>query len=736
LAKQKREERAMMGDECSEEHTFKPKVNPRPKYLEKGRQNSSDSLDMLTGSTANPNDVFEQPLPGSKPKVDHTAGIGFGFQNPPSPNSDALGNEMKRHPHKPPSQPHLQQHHSYPVEDSQPHSYQQPQLRQNQSYPNNEQTTQSPYKSKFMQQYDEQIRPPESTSASTTNVAEEVDANFFGSLRSGGNSSKGGGWNDDISNGEIPSLGPPKRKVSYRRRKATDNPNSEYPPAPTFSSNRTPHIQHSQSHDPPPWNGETEFDPESVPPSHYGNRSNAKSTPTSMTSNEGDEGFMGNQTAPRQGGDIGHARSRLSLLKTKMRRSDSGNNIVRPNNGEATNLPNTNNPPKQKSAPSQRQRQLQQAESGWNNDFADSSIPDVPQAKPNRRRQPQQQQQQHRQQQHAQAESGWNNDISDTHIPDVPQPTANRRRQPQQQEQQQDFAGGHPPRRQAPKQQPAQSRWNDSSEIECDVGSSSLPGSATGAYREQQQQQQRKPPRQVSAPRAQQHTQQQPQPEPQFQQQQYQEQQLPPDAYPPSGDPFAAGMEHAPVGEQKQCPDCGRKFNPSPYEKHIKICAKVFLEKRKAFDSKKMRIESVAADNPDIVKVLNEKEREERRLKNKGKQAPQSERAIAAAAKKAKWKSDSDAFRAAMRAGKEVSQAIASGGPMPAQTASVPDPSFVPCPNCGRTFNEKAAERHIPNCKNIKAKPSTLKRGSGGAGGKNGQIIKPAMTKLPGSKRR
>jgi hypothetical protein len=89
-----------------------------------------------------------------------------------------------------------------------------------------------------------------------------------------------------------------------------------------------------------------------------------------------------------------------------------------------------------------------------------------------------------------------------------------------------------------------------------------------------------------------------------------------------------------------------------------------------------------------------------------------------------------------MRAGKEVSQAIASGGPMPAQTASVPDPSFVPCPNCGRTFNEKAAERHIPNCKNIKAKPSTLKRGSGGAGGKNGQIIKPAMTKLPGSKRR
>lgn len=184
-------------------------------------------------------------------------------------------------------------------------------------------------------------------------------------------------------------------------------------------------------------------------------------------------------------------------------------------------------------------------------------------------------------------------------------------------------------------------------------------------------------------------------------------------------------MESAQVGEQKQCPDCGRKFNPSPYERHIKICAKVFVEKRKAFDSKKMRIESVAAENPDLVKVLNEKVKEERRGKKKGgKQgggaAPQSERAIAAANKKAKWKAESDAFREAMRAGKQVTHALATGGPMPEQVASAPDPSFVPCPNCGRSFNEKAAERHIPLCKNIKAKPTSLKRGTGGAGGKNG----------------
>jgi hypothetical protein len=26
------------------------------------------------------------------------------------------------------------------------------------------------------------------------------------------------------------------------------------------------------------------------------------------------------------------------------------------------------------------------------------------------------------------------------------------------------------------------------------------------------------------------------------------------------------------------------------------------------------------------------------------------------------------------------------------------DDGFVPCKHCGRTFNEKAAERHIPRC--------------------------------------
>ena len=47
------------------------------------------------------------------------------------------------------------------------------------------------------------------------------------------------------------------------------------------------------------------------------------------------------------------------------------------------------------------------------------------------------------------------------------------------------------------------------------------------------------------------------------------------------------------------------------------------------------------------------------------------------------------------------------------------DPSLddrVPCPHCGRKFNATAAERHIPKCSSIRAKPKTLVRGGNGQG--------------------
>lgn len=630
IAKQKREERAMMGDECTEEHTFKPKVNPRPKYLERGRHDSSDSLDQLTGGANIGNDIFEQPLPGSK-RSDPNA---IYSENPPSPSSDALGHEIKRYPHQPQVAP-----------------------SQNNATGASKDSVKSPYRSKFMQQYDEQVGGIVNSSCETKpNLAQEVDANFFSSLRSGGESStsQSKGWNDDTSNCDIPSLGPPTRKVSYRRRKSSNNSNSN---PPEYNSNRSIPSQQDQ----PSWNSDTQYEPTPTQNSRA-----MKPTPTAMVS---------------QGGDIGQARSRLSLLKNKMRRSDAANVPVRPNNGEATNLKNV--PKKQNSAPSRRDFQL--AEDGWNNDFSTPSASEIP--KPSRRRQS-------------------HSDQSDYTV--------------------RSGSGGLSSRRGNGQLQYNQNRWQDPNEMTENVGSTSLPNSAQGSDRAESFQDRNarlrkptSPPREGRPPRSQAHSgnQQHSARSIPSQQSGYD---IPPDAY-PSGDPFGGGMDEG-GGDQKQCPDCGRKFNPIPFEKHIKICAKVFKEKRKTFDSKKMRIESVAAENPDFKKVLNQQKKMDRRQKQSGKE---NDRALAASAKKAKWKADSEAFRAALRAGKAVAKAQATGGPMPEYVESAPDPSFIPCPNCGRTFNEKAAERHIPKCKDIRAKPSTLKRGTGGAGGKTGTRPNP-----------
>ena len=60
------------------------------------------------------------------------------------------------------------------------------------------------------------------------------------------------------------------------------------------------------------------------------------------------------------------------------------------------------------------------------------------------------------------------------------------------------------------------------------------------------------------------------------------------------------------------CPDCGRSFVQATLEKHIKICKKVFMKKRKAFDMKEAR------KNSDLEQFEKEKEMEGRR-KRRGK---------------------------------------------------------------------------------------------------------------------
>ena len=94
-----------------------------------------------------------------------------------------------------------------------------------------------------------------------------------------------------------------------------------------------------------------------------------------------------------------------------------------------------------------------------------------------------------------------------------------------------------------------------------------------------------------------------------------------------------------------------------------------------------------------------------------------------------KWKQQSKMFRESMRAARQVTVALESGAPLPPPIKSAPDPSLVLCPHCGRRFNEKAADRHIPQCQNIKAKPTMLKRGVGGGGGVNGAVVAKQASK-------
>ena len=57
------------------------------------------------------------------------------------------------------------------------------------------------------------------------------------------------------------------------------------------------------------------------------------------------------------------------------------------------------------------------------------------------------------------------------------------------------------------------------------------------------------------------------------------------------------------------------------------------------------------------------------------------------------------------------------------------DSGLVACPHCNRRFNDKAADRHIPICTDIKAKPKTLLKKSGKPAV---SAALPARTKLIG----
>ncbi|KAL3310221.1 zinc finger, C2HC-type containing 1B [Cichlidogyrus casuarinus] len=129
------------------------------------------------------------------------------------------------------------------------------------------------------------------------------------------------------------------------------------------------------------------------------------------------------------------------------------------------------------------------------------------------------------------------------------------------------------------------------------------------------------------------------------------------------------------------CHVCGRKFRSDILNRHQEVCSKLAKKKRKVFDSEKMRISGT-----DIPVHYNPK--------NKNAQAyTKSEQ------KKKNWRVKHDELINAIRSARSYEISKATGAPLPPPPPPVIDPSFVQCDYCGRRFNEKAAERHIPFCK-------------------------------------
>ena len=88
------------------------------------------------------------------------------------------------------------------------------------------------------------------------------------------------------------------------------------------------------------------------------------------------------------------------------------------------------------------------------------------------------------------------------------------------------------------------------------------------------------------------------------------------------------------------CPDCGRTFNCSVIDKHVKICKKVFQEKRKAFDSKASRV-----SDPEQAMLMKKGEIKEKRQTKQNNNNTNTNNTVKTGDNEPKWKKQSEEFR-------------------------------------------------------------------------------------------
>ncbi|VDK72558.1 unnamed protein product [Onchocerca ochengi] len=130
------------------------------------------------------------------------------------------------------------------------------------------------------------------------------------------------------------------------------------------------------------------------------------------------------------------------------------------------------------------------------------------------------------------------------------------------------------------------------------------------------------------------------------------------------------------------CEVCGRSFVKNSLVKHETVCRKMAKAKRKVFDSGKQRATGSDITIDNVVNARKEREM-------LGGTFPRP---------KTSWRERHETFVNAVSISKQANYSI-----------DITPKDYVKCKYCGRSFNEAAAERHIPFCKTQQEKKGPMK---------------------------
>ena len=285
------------GDDPSS-YTFTPQVNRRPSYLD----SRPDTLDQLAGQrqSVNPNDIMEQPLPGAKGQYNiNSFNPAPSVRTVPSPGSDTLGKELRKFPAS-----NASSNNGFGNQSLGDVLSSKPSAASNRLGATKDTSNNSPFRSKFMQQYSggqadsdlkfvgqnsydydsndgsaaaaAQYHPSntlanQGSAAAYKNADLEAEQIFMGSLRSsekvkqGGRVKQGGGgWNDDTTTsglfGEPRTL--PSNPRSAERRPSVGSVASRGDSR--VSHPEPPRRRHQPDRQTGDWNSETNIDSESL----------------------------------------------------------------------------------------------------------------------------------------------------------------------------------------------------------------------------------------------------------------------------------------------------------------------------------------------------------------------------------------------------------------------------------------------------------------------------------------